>query len=190
MLVALVLIGALCLSLVTGGRLRYIEHFRLRALPLGVGAFLLQVLIFTAKGETLLGRFLPAVYMLSLIALMAFLLINWRVTGVPLLLAGLLLNMLVIGANGGRMPANPSALIAAGQTTQAAELVKQVTVANCVLMSGKTRLNFLGDHIVLPFIGSFGSAYSIGDMVALAGEIILVWGAVRLPSRRSRKDGR
>jgi len=150
-------------------------------LPLGIGAFVLQVLMFTARGELLLGSLLPLAYMCSLLMLLAFLGLNWKVAGVPVLLAGLLLNLVVIGANGGRMPANPQALIATGQADRAELLVQEGAAANVVLMSDKTHLNLLGDYIVLPFLGSLGSAYSVGDLVALAGEALLVYGMVRKP---------
>jgi hypothetical protein len=177
--VLVVLSCALCLSLATGGRLRYIEKFHLKALPLGVGAFVVQLLIFTSRGESLLGALLPGVYVLTLLMLLAFLLVNRRVFGVPVLLVGLMLNLLVIGANGGLMPADPQALVATGQSSHAEELVRDGTAANVVLMSDRTHLNFLGDYIVLPFLGDVGSAYSAGDLLALVGEAVLVYGMVR-----------
>ena len=179
MFVLVVLACALCLSLVTGGRLRYIENFHLKALPLGVGAFVVQLLIFTSRGESLLGTLLPAVYVLTLLALLAFLLVNRRVFGVPFLLAGLVLNVVVVGANHGRMPTDPQALVATGQGSHAEELVRDGAAANVVLMSDRTHLNFMGDYIVLPFLGDMGSAYSAGDLLALAGEAALVYGMVR-----------
>jgi len=176
----LVVLGcALCLSLATGGRLRYIENFHLKALLLGVGAFVVQLLIFTSRGELLLGALLPGIYVLSLLMLLAFLLLNRRVFGVPILLVGLMLNVLVIGVNYGRMPADPQALVATGQGSHAEELRRNGTAANVVLMSDQTHLNFLGDYIVLPFLGDMGSAYSVGDLVALVGEAALVYGMVR-----------
>ncbi len=179
MFVLAVLCVALISSLLTGGRLRYIENFHLKALILGVGAFAVQLLIFTSRGESLLGVLLPWIYVLSLLMLVAFLLVNYRVFGVPILLVGLMLNILVIGANHGRMPADPQALVATGQSSHAEELARNGTAANLVLMSEQTHLNFLGDHIVLPFLGDLGSAYSIGDLVALVGEAALVYGMVR-----------
>ena len=179
MFVLAVLGVALVSSLLTGGQLRYIENFHLKALPLGVGAFVVQLLIFTSRGESLLGTLLPGIYVLSLLMLLAFLLVNRRVFGVPILLAGLMLNVLVIGANHGRMPADPQALVATGQGSHAEELLRNGTAANVVLMSDLTHLNFLGDYIVLPFLGDVGSAYSAGDLLALAGEAALVYGMVR-----------
>ena len=179
MFVLAVLCVALIFSLLTGGRLRYVENFRLKALLLGVGAFVVQLLIFTSRGESLLGVLLPWIYVLSLLMLVAFLLVNYRVFGVPILLVGLMLNLLVIGVNHGRMPADPQALVATGQSSPAEQLVRDGTAANVVLMSDQTYLNFLGDYIVLPFLGGMGSAYSIGDLVALVGEAALVYGMVR-----------
>jgi hypothetical protein len=179
MLVLAVLGVALVSSLLTGGRLRYIENFHLKVLLLGVGAFVVQLLIFTSRGESLLGALLPGIYVLSLLMLLGFLLVNRRVFGVPILLVGLMLNVLVIGSNHGRMPADPQALIATGQGSHAEELLRNGTAANVVLMSDQTHLNFLGDYIVLPFLGDMGSAYSVGDLVALAGEAALVYGMVR-----------
>jgi hypothetical protein len=77
------------------------------------------------------------------------------------------------------MPANPQALVAAGQKSAADKLIRDGKAANVVLMGNDTKLNFLGDYIVLPILGNFGSAYSIGDLVALAGEAALVFGMVR-----------
>ena len=179
MLVLAVLGVALVSSVLTGGRLRHVENFHLKALLLGVGAFVVQLLIFTSRGESLLGALLPGIYVLSLLMLLGFLLVNRRVFGVPILLLGLMLNVLVIGSNHGRMPADPQALVATGQGSHAEELLRNGTAANVVLMSDQTHLNFLGDYIVLPFLGDMGSAYSVGDLVALAGEAALVYGMVR-----------
>ena len=179
MFVLAVLGVALISSLLTGGRLRNIENFHLKALLLGVGAFVVQLVIFTSRRESLLGALLPGIYVLSLLMLLAFLLVNRKVFGVPILLVGLMLNVLVIGANHGRMPADPQALVATGQSSPAEQLVRDGTAANVVLMSDQTHLNFLGDYIVLPFLGDMGSAYSVGDLVALVGEAALVYGMVR-----------
>ncbi|MCX6083687.1 MAG: DUF5317 family protein [Caldiserica bacterium] len=179
MFVLVILACALCLSLATGGRLRHIENFHLKALPLGVGAFVVQLLIFTSRGESLLGALLPGVYVLTLLMLLAFLLVNRRVFGVLVLLTGLMLNILVIGANQGRMPTDPQALVATGQGSHAEELLRNGTAANVVLMTDQTHLNFLADYIILPFLGDVGSAYSVGDLLALVGEAVLVYGMVR-----------
>jgi hypothetical protein len=191
MLVLIVLGVALVSSLLTGGRFKYAENWHLRGLWMALGAFAVQTALFTRWGTSLVGEALvPVVYTVTLCVLVAFLVTNRRVLGVPILLAGLMLNMLVISANAGRMPASAVALEAAGRVEEADVLRLRGAAANCVLMSDSTRLNMLGDDIVIRLGGPVGSAYSIGDLVALAGEAVVVFGVLRTrPSIDRSKKG-
>jgi hypothetical protein len=180
MLVLAVLGVALVSSVLTGGRLGYARNWQLKGLWMALGAFAVQTALFTQWGTGLVGEALvPVVYVVTLSALVAFLVTNRRVLGVPILLAGLMLNMLVISANAGRMPASVEALAGAGRVEEADLLRLRGAAANCVLMSDSTRLNMLGDNIVIRLGGSVGSAYSVGDLVALAGEAVVVFGVLR-----------
>ena len=180
MLVLAVLGVALVSSLLTGGRLEYARNWQLRGLWMALGAFAVQTALFTRWGTNLVGEALvPIIYIVTLSTLVVFLVANRRVLGVPILLAGLMLNVLVISANAGRMPASVVALEAAGRMEEAELLRVRGAAANCVLMSDSTRLNVLGDNIVIRLGGPVGSAYSIGDLVALAGEAVVVFGVLR-----------
>jgi hypothetical protein len=180
MLVLIVLGVALVSSLLTGGQLKYVGNWHLRGLWMALGAFAVQTALFTRWGTSLVGEaMVPVVYIVTLCVLVAFLVTNRRVLGVPILLAGLMLNMLVISANAGRMPASVVALEVAGRVEEADVLRLRGAAANCVLMSDSTRLNMLGDNIVIRLGGPVGSAYSFGDLVALAGEAVVVFGVLR-----------
>jgi hypothetical protein len=180
MLVLAVLGVALVSSLLTGGRLEYAQNWQLRGLWMALGAFAVQTALFTRWGTDLVGEaFAPIIYIITLSTLVVFLVANRRVLGVPILLAGLMLNVLVISANAGRMPASVVALETAGRMEEAQLLRVRGAAANCVLMSDSTRLNVLGDNIVIRLGGPVGSAYSIGDLVALAGEAVVVFGVLR-----------
>lgn len=180
MLVLIVLGVALASSLLTGGRMRYAQNWQLNGLWMALGAFAVQTALFTRWGTAFVGEALvPVVYVVTMSALVVFLVVNRRVLGVPILLAGLMLNLLVISANAGRMPASVTALAAAGRIEEADLLRLRGAAANCVLMSDSTRLNMLGDNIVIRLAGSVGSAYSVGDLVALAGEAVVVFGVFR-----------
>jgi hypothetical protein len=179
MLVSIVLGSALVVGLIAGGRLGNVRSWSLRATGVGLLAYAAQALMFTRWGTDWLGEWTPIAYMVTLFGALVFLLLNRRVTGVSLLLAGLLLNVLVISANGGRMPASTVALGLAGHTEAASLLGAQGILANCTLMSSGTRFNILGDWIVIRLTSTAGSAYSIGDMVAMAGGALLVFGMVR-----------
>jgi hypothetical protein len=181
MLVLAVLGVALLSSLLTGGRLEYARNWQLKGVWMALGAFVVQTALFTQWGTNLVGEALtPVVYVVTLSVLVVFLVANRRVLGVPILLAGLMLNVLVISVNAGRMPASVAALEAAGRVEGADALRLRGVAANCVLMSDSTRLNMLGDNIVIRLGGPVGSAYSIGDLVALAGEAVVVFGVLRV----------
>lgn len=181
MLVLAVLGVALVSSLLTGGRLEYARNWQLKGLWVALGTFVIQTALFTRWGTGFVSEALvPVVYIVTLSVLVAFLVTNRRVLGVPILLAGLMLNMLVISANTGRMPASVTTLEAAGRVEEAEQLRLRVAAANCVLMSDSTRLNLLGDNIVIRLGERVGSAYSVGDLVALAGEAVVVFGVLRV----------
>ena len=191
MLVLIVLGVALVSSLLTGGRLGYAENWHLKGLWMALGAFAVQTALFTSWGTGFVGEALvPIVYVVTLCVLAAFLVTNRRTLGIPILLAGLMLNMLVISANAGRMPASVAALETAGRIEEADSLRLHGAAANCVLMSDSTRLNMLGDNIVIRLGGPVGSAYSVGDLVALAGEAVVVFGVLRVkPSGHQSEEG-
>jgi hypothetical protein len=147
---------------------------------MALGVFAVQTALFTQWGTGFVGEALvPVVYVVTLSVLVAFLVTNRRVLGVPILLAGLMLNMLVVSANAGRMPVSVAALAGAGRVEEADQLRLRRAAANCVLTSNSTRLNMLGDNIVIRLGGSVGSAYGVGDLVALAGEAVVAFGVLR-----------
>lgn len=98
-----------------------------------------------------------------------------------LVLWGLLLNTLVILANGGHMPVSPDALKRAGIEGWE-ELLKNRGDAVHSLLDESTRLPFLGDVIALP---PLRKAVSPGDLFILAGIAgVIVEGAFRAGGKR------
>ena len=108
---------------------------------------------------------------------MLFRSINYRVWALLVIATGSISNLLVIAVNGGRMPSSVHALTSAGQPEIARKLVTEGAWGNVVLMSEKTRLDFLGDWLYLPHGVPLATAFSIGDLTIAIGLIILiVWG--------------
>jgi len=125
----------------------------------------------------------------STAALLAFALVNVRIGGMVLVVAGLGLNLLVMFVNWG-MPVSASALVSSG-------IVTEKQVGDVVLSGGRevadgAFLGFLGDVIPLPW----GQVISIGDVLVLVG-IALVTASVlrryevgrRTPSGRGGRGG-
>jgi hypothetical protein len=87
---------------------------------------------------------------------------------------GLILNFLVIAANGGYMPVLPDNLIRAGLTHRAELLQAKGYLSNSTVLTGETRLPFLADVFFAPSWLPFSNVFSIGDVFIGIGAFILV----------------
>jgi hypothetical protein len=167
-----ILIGVVA-GLLRGGRLSHLARLRLRWLWLVPLSLVIQLLIFPLFSEV---PFLPyataPLHVLSYALAGLWLIVNLRVIPLAVVGIGALANLLVVAANGGRMPASTAALRAAGWATTADHLVSQGRYGNVVLMGETTRLNWLGDYLYLPSWIPFSTAFSIGDVLIMVG---LVW---------------
>lgn len=119
------------------------------------------------------------VYLAALTALVAWTL--WQidlVAGMWLVAAGSALNLIVIAANGARMPVAPAL---------AGALVQQGHLGQYSLMTSETNLNWLADWIALPgpVERVLREAYSPGDLIVAVGIAVILALAMR---SRSGKD--
>lgn len=122
-------------------------------------------------------------YILSLLLVVAFTWLNRRVPGVPLIGLGLLMNALVITANGGQMPVDPGQLAAIGQLEEMQETERIGEWSTFAVMKEGTRLSFLGDRIPIPMPFKEPTILSLGDLAIAAG--ILLFFFVIPEARRS-----
>jgi hypothetical protein len=164
--VGAILIG-IVFGLLTGGRLENVARMRFRAPWILVGAVAVREVILLSP----LGRYDGArfVYIASLIVILTWTIQHWsRLRGMWLASAGIALNLVVIVANGERMPVAPEL---AGSLVRHGGTVGQYTV-----MGDATRLNLLGDWIALYPVPE---AYSVGDVLIALGLAIVVFSAAR-----------
>jgi len=156
-----------------GGRLSQLAGLPLRGLWLVLLALVIQVLIFPLfTPEPLLAHGTAVLHGVSYGILFLWLLLNLRVRALLVVGAGALLNLVVVFANGGYMPASAAALRVAGLAETANIAARGEIYGNIVGMSAATRLNFLGDWIPLPDALPFARAMSVGDVLIMAG---LTW---------------
>jgi len=157
------------LGLRWGGRLDLLATWRPPLWPLLVGGISLTILLDLLPWS---GAF-PAFLRIAAIAMMlAFAVINIRVGGMVLVVAGLGLNLLVTVFNWGT-PVSGSALVSAGLATKA-------EVPNLVLTGGRevadsAVFGFLGGVIPLPW----GQVVSLGDLMVLVGLVLVTASVVR-----------
>lgn len=147
------------------GRLSALGELRLRAPWLAVAGIGIQVVIVSLLpgGSAWMHE---AAHLLSYGFLGACAWVNRRVPGVWLIALGGLLNFVVIVANGGVMPADPSLVVEAAQRGGEG-FVNSGVVAD-------PRLSWLGDVIATPRSWPMANVYSVGDLVIVLGVVVLL----------------
>lgn len=177
-LMAICMAAIVAVGYLRGGRLQNVSNLQLRWPGLALAGLALQFV--TGPGDTVP---LACLY-LSFVLLIVFTVVNLRVFGFPLILAGILCNLLVIGVNGG-MPVSAHALEASDQGQFLGDLENNPYPKHH-LATDDDLLRFLGDVIPLPT--PIAQAISLGDILTYGGVGMVIVGAMRaVPVRR--EDG-
>jgi hypothetical protein len=147
-----------------GGRLGALAEIRLRHGWAILAAVAAQVLITTIAPDG--SASLRAGLHLGTYAVAAiFVVANRRLPGLWLIAIGAGLNLLVIGVNGGVMPADPAALERAGLPVVSSEFENSTVLED-------PKLAILGDVFAVPEPLPFANVFSIGDVVLLMGGLL------------------
>ena len=176
------LIGVL-VALPLGGRLRALGALRFHWIWLVYLALAFQIAAFPGHSFPWSTPDSVAVglWIVSDMILVAVVVRNVRLPGIVLVAVGLLCNLTAILANGGHMPALPSALADAGlhyHISMNSEAIAHPTLA------------LLVDRWAVPTWIPFGNVFSVGDVVIAVGGFILalaVTGA-RIPGAKPRRQ--
>jgi uncharacterized protein DUF5317 len=168
------LIG-LAVGVATGGKVGRLSLLRFRWPYFVLGVLLVKEVVLVTPLNRVDG--MQFVYAASLAALVGWTIWNIDLLpGVWLVSAGAVLNLVVVLANGGRMPVSRE-LAARGSHI----LIDRGVVGQYVLMGPHTNLGWLADWVALP--GPFGAglneAYSPGDFVVAFGIAVVAFLATR-----------
>jgi hypothetical protein len=183
-LTLLVIVAAVAIGLLTGGRLANLVRVRVRMpllAPIGLGLQLIPV-----ESRTLA----LAMLYVSFAVLLVFVISNIRVAGVPLILLGLVLNLAVIAWNEG-MPVTTHALVASGQRDTLNLLVHEGGAKHHLATPGDGLMP-LAD--VIPIGWGIDQAVSVGDIATHFGIAWLIVAAMRkrpddrMPVRRGTRS--
>ncbi|HEX2088379.1 MAG TPA: DUF5317 family protein, partial [Actinomycetota bacterium] len=99
--------------------------------------------------------------------IVAFIVVNRGIPGIWLVGVGTMMNVVVIAANGGVMPASPEALAAAGLPTSPGRFENSAAVA-------APTLSFLGDIFAVPESWPLSNVFSPGDVCIAIGAIVVI----------------
>lgn len=162
--IAVVLAISVAVALLRGGRFLNLSEINLRAWPLLILGFGLQVLANYVPAERSWSQDLAvALVIVSYVPLLALVWLNREEAGMGLVGVGIFMNFIVISLNGG-MPVLPeAAALALGKDV--AEISFSELPKHVVLDEG-TRLMFLGDVIPLRPIRN---VISLGDVFLAVG---------------------
>ncbi len=162
---------SLGLAWLRGGDLLRLGKLSFRLPFMIFAGLLLQVVVFSSWGRLLLGDAelvgLVHVASLALVALAAGL--NHRLPGLKFIGAGLLMNLLVIAANGGYMPVHLDSIQAAGFGDVMEILARGETYEKSIVLDERTRLGFLADVFAVPKPLPLSGVFSPGDVVVSLG---------------------
>jgi hypothetical protein len=164
---ALPVVVAVALGLALGGSLGQLAEISLRAAWLFLAAIALQVVAFPVSGlpwrthETVASVLWVASYGLLVVAAV----LNRQIAGVPVVAAGMCLNLLAILANGGTMPVGYEAMHEAGRVSE--------THANSTAMTDPS-LPWLVDRWAAPDWLPLANVFSVGDLVIALGALVIV----------------
>jgi hypothetical protein len=166
-LASLILVLALAVGRIAGGRVSELGELRIRDGRWLVAALLTQVL--GSLASTVYRPAYAAGLVASAVLAAYFAYRNRRLAGVPLAALGLLLNALVVVLNGS-MPVSPHSAARAGVPSQASTLAAD---PRHEAMGPQTRLAFLGAFVPVP-LPAHREVDSPGDVLLAAGIGLLV----------------
>lgn len=157
------------------GRIENLGYIPLRGVIwfIALGALDLMMQLTQAPERRVLYQIL---IMGSALVALFLLMFNHRLPGVKLVLIGLVLNLLVMGANGGRMPVSTWAAQASGQG-KFLPLLTSGESSRHVVLGPSTHLPYLADLIPIPPPYPAARVLSVGDLFVFIGIIwLMVWG--------------
>ncbi len=179
--IVVVLVIAVLVGFALRGSLRRFERLRIHWWGFAFGGVLLQVLPVPTVGGLDSSVIGTAMLLGSYLLLLVFLTVNRWIPASGIMTIGLVLNLTVVGLNGG-MPVNASAIETAGGS------------ASLLAGGASPKHHVAGDDDLLPFLGDIipvprpiGVVLSFGDLLLYGG---MGWCVVQIMRGRSRENPR
>jgi hypothetical protein len=167
-----VVIGLL-VGLLLHGRAAALGEMKLRWQWVMVGGLLVQVALFSDQVSATIGAAGPPLYVASTAVVIAAVIRNRDVVGMPIVAYGAICNLAAILANGGFMPASPEALASLGKLAPTVYSNSSVVAA--------PELAMFTDQFVLPHWLPFANVFSFGDVVIGIGVAFVIVAAMVRP---------
>ncbi|TCO76443.1 DUF5317 domain-containing protein [Marinisporobacter balticus] len=166
----------LLIGKIRGGKISNLRLLSIRAWPLILISFTLQLaLVFSSKIHFLL-KYGGFIYDISLLLLVVLLVMNTSKKWIWVILIGVIMNLMVISFNGGKMPISIESLSLAGKYAtiegiKSGEILRYVPLNEA---QGITKL--LAKYIVIPKPYLLSKVMSVGDLLVSLGFVLFIQG--------------
>jgi lipoprotein signal peptidase len=140
-----------------------------------------QVVLFSEPATMRVGELGPPLYVGTTLMVLAAIVRNRAIAGMPLVIAGAISNLAAIVANGGYMPAGAAAMAALGREAP--------TVYSNSAVVAAPALWPLTDIFAMPPWLPFANIFSIGDVLIMAGVAMTIVIAMRRPTEDAASPG-
>jgi hypothetical protein len=167
-----VVIG-LAIGFLAGGRAAGLASIRIRWSALIAAGLIAQVILFSDTVAQRVGDLGPYLYIASTLAVLAAVVRNRAIPGIPVVIAGAACNLAAVAANGGYMPASRAALEASGK-------LAPVIYSNSSVVPDPA-LWPLTDIFALPSWLPLANVFSVGDVLIGMGVAAAIVIAMRRP---------
>ncbi len=175
-------LAGLIIGWLRNGKIKYLSRIPLPGWPLILIAVLIQLIIWIdfSISTYFLAPAYPILHTFSFAILVIFFFLQGKNAGFLIVGLGILLNLLVITANHGKMPVD--------STHMPAEVAEELAAGEKSpfhkIITEETWLAFLGDVISLPYKNN--QLLSIGDIVIAAGIIIVIQQGMQGKKRKKK----
>lgn len=157
------------------GKFSNLKDTEIKKWYLFVAAFGIEYLTvkLAAGGDGFFSKHILLIHLTIYLLLFAGLYFNRKLWAFKIVFIGILLNFIVIMANGGHMPVSAGAMLSAGLDDNL-NVIRAGHFITHSVMDTHTKLPFLGDILVLPKPYPRPKVFSIGDMIMAAGVFIFI----------------
>ena len=166
----------LIIGKIRGGKFSNLGQLSIRAWPLIILAFLLQITPAFSEQITWLEKIMPYVFQVSLSMLGLCLLLNINKKGIWAILLGVLLNLVVIILNKNKMPISFESLSLAGMDPMVDGIKKGFMTNYTSLDTVSNWTKYFSKYIVIPEPYPLSKVLSVGDIFATLGLILFIQG--------------
>ncbi len=167
------------ISIFRGGRFSNLAQSNLRAVFVLIIGLVLQLTPFFLHGIPFIKQYAAQFSFAGLLFALVFIALNIKISGMPLVLIGSLLNGIVLLFHNFKMPINLSAATSAS-FAQMKLAIASGAVSNYVLMSESTHFSkYLGKLWLMPQYYPFGKFFGIPDVIIAIGVIWLLQDAFK-----------